>query len=70
VDDDQVLLALGRAGVPLADVVGPERLGILVRRVTDDFGLPAPVAGKDDEWRREGSDGASAGDGSSGAGPG
>lgn len=53
VDDDQVLLALARAGVSVAEVVGPERLGVLVRRLTDDFGLPAPAVGKDDEWRTE-----------------
>ncbi|HXG33315.1 MAG TPA: PglZ domain-containing protein [Bryobacteraceae bacterium] len=53
VDDDQVLSALARTGVPLAGVVGAERLSILVRRATDDFGLPAPVAGNEDDWRIE-----------------
>ncbi len=53
VDDEKVLSALARTGLPIAGVVGSEHLGILVRRVTDDFGLPAPEPGKDDKWRTE-----------------
>jgi hypothetical protein len=33
------------------DVIGEDRLGVFTRRVTEDFGLPTPVPGKDDEWR-------------------
>ncbi len=53
VGDDQVLLALARSDAGLAEVVGAERLNILARRLTDDFGLPAPEAGKEEEWRTE-----------------
>jgi hypothetical protein len=51
VDEDQVLLALAKSGVPIVDVLGSERLSIFGRRVTEDFGLPAPAPAKDDDWR-------------------
>lgn len=51
VGDDQILSVIARTGVSITDMVGTERFGVFVRRVTDDFGLPAPVAGKDDDWR-------------------
>ncbi len=51
VDDDQILLALARSNTRIVDVIGEERLNVFVRRVTEDFGLPAPVPGKDDDWR-------------------
>jgi hypothetical protein len=51
VDDDQVLAALAKRGTPLADLVGSDRLSVLGRRVTEDFGLPAPGSAKDDDWR-------------------
>jgi hypothetical protein len=51
VDEDQILLALARSNTPIVDVIGEERLNVFTRRVTEDFGLPAPVIGKDDEWR-------------------
>ncbi|MHB1826832.1 MAG: PglZ domain-containing protein [Steroidobacteraceae bacterium] len=51
VDEEQILSALVRMGTGIADAIGHDRLGIFSRRVTEDFGLPAPVPGKDDEWR-------------------
>lgn len=51
VDEDQILLALARSGVPLVEVLGSERMNVFVHRVTEDFGLPAPAPTKDDEWR-------------------
>jgi hypothetical protein len=51
VDDDQVLAVLAKRGSPLADLVGADRLSILGRRVTEDFGLPALASTKDDDWR-------------------
>ena len=51
VDDDQVLVVLGKPGVAIADLVGSDRLGVFARRVTEDFGLPAPAPDKDDDWR-------------------
>jgi len=51
VDDDQVLTALAKHGIALSDVVGGDRLSVFVRRVTEDFGLPAPALARDDDWR-------------------
>lgn len=51
VDEDQILLALARSNTRIVDVIGEERLSVFTRRVTEDFGLPAPVLGKDDDWR-------------------
>ncbi|MGK5084117.1 PglZ domain-containing protein [Bdellovibrionota bacterium FG-1] len=51
VDEDHVLLALAKSGVPIVDVLGSERLSVFARRVTEDFGLPAPIPNKDDDWR-------------------
>lgn len=51
VDEDQVLLALAKSGVPIAEVLGSERMNVFVRRVTEDFGLPVPAPAKDDDWR-------------------
>lgn len=51
VDEDQILAALARTDARIVDVIGEARLGIFTRRVTEDFGLPAPFLGKDDEWR-------------------
>src|SRR5207249_9204213 len=34
-----------------ANLVGGDRLSVFARRVTEDFGLPAPAMGKDDDWR-------------------
>ena len=51
VDDDQVLIALARSGVTIAECVGDERVNVLTRRATEDFGLPRPTPGKDDDWR-------------------
>ena len=51
VDEDQVLLALARPGVAIADILGSDRMNVFVRRVVEDFGLPAPALAKDDDWR-------------------
>ena len=51
VDDDLVLTALARHGNALSVLVGGDRLSVFVRRVTEDFGLPAPTPSKDDDWR-------------------
>jgi len=51
VGDDHILLVLARERVPIAEMVGAERMGVFIRRVTEDFGLPTPVAGRDDDWR-------------------
>ena len=51
VDEYQILTALAHSGTRIADLIGNDRVGIFTRRVTEDFGLPAPVLGKDDEWR-------------------
>lgn len=51
VDDDLVLQALARTNTSIVDVIGKDRLGVFTRRVTEDFGLPTPVLGKDEEWR-------------------
>lgn len=51
VDDDRILEALASPGTPIADLIGNERVAVLTRRVTEEFGLPAPQPGKDDEWR-------------------
>jgi hypothetical protein len=51
VDEELILAALARKGAGIADIIGQDRLGIFTRRVTEDFGLPAPVPGKDDDWR-------------------
>ena len=39
VDDDQVLAALAKHGIALADLVGEGRLSVFGRRVMEDFGL-------------------------------
>lgn len=51
VDDDLVLMALAKKGSPVEEVVGSERVRVLSRRATEDFGLPALDEGKSDEWR-------------------
>lgn len=51
VDDDLILTVLARPGARIADVVGEDRIGVLTRRVTEDFGLPSPITGKDEAWR-------------------
>ena len=51
VDEEQILAVLARANARIVDVIGEERLSVFTRRVTEDFGLPAPVLGKDDDWR-------------------
>lgn len=51
VHEDQILLVLARIDTQIADVIGEDRLGVFIRRVTEDFGLPAPVPGKDNDWR-------------------
>ena len=51
IDDDLVLSVLATVGAPITDLVGADRVAFFGRRVTEDFGLPAPVPGKDDEWR-------------------
>jgi hypothetical protein len=51
VDEDQILLALARSNTRIVDLVGEERLNVFTRRVTEDFGLPTPLLGKDDDWR-------------------
>jgi hypothetical protein len=51
VDDDQILGVLARTNTAIADVIGEDRLGIFTRRVTEDFGFPAPILGKDEDWR-------------------
>jgi len=51
VDDDQILVVLAKSGVPIADLVDAERVAVFARRVTEDFGLPAPGAANDDDWR-------------------
>jgi hypothetical protein len=51
IDDDLVLSVLAARGVVISELVGAERLAFFGRRVTEDFGLPTPVPGKDDEWR-------------------
>lgn len=51
VDEDQVLLALAKSGVAIADLLGSERINVFARRVTEDFGMPAPAPAKDDDWR-------------------
>lgn len=51
VDDDQILAALAEPGVAIAELIGNDRLGVFARRVTDDFGLPAPGLVNDDDWR-------------------
>ena len=51
VDEDQILVALARTNARIVDVIGEDRRSVFTRRVTEDFGLPAPVLGKDDDWR-------------------
>jgi hypothetical protein len=51
VDDDQILVALAKSGNPILNLLGSERVNVFVRRVTEDFGLPAPAPAKDDHWR-------------------
>lgn len=51
VDEEQILAVLARVNTRIVDVIGEERLSVFTRRVTEDFGLPAPVPGKDDDWR-------------------
>lgn len=51
VDDDQILVALARVDARIVEVIGEDRLSVFTRRVTEDFGFPAPVIGKDNEWR-------------------
>lgn len=51
VDEDQILVALARRDARVVDVIGEERLSVFTRRVTEDFGLPSPVLGKDADWR-------------------
>ena len=35
----------------VADLNDPERFGIFCRRILQEFGLPEPHAGKNDEWQ-------------------
>ena len=51
VDDDRVLELLASPGAPFVQIIGSERVPVFVRRSTEEFGLPAPAPGKDDEWR-------------------
>lgn len=51
VDEDRVLELLASPGVPFVEMIGSERVPIFARRSTEDFGLPTPKPGKDDEWR-------------------
>ncbi|MBI5514931.1 MAG: PglZ domain-containing protein [Deltaproteobacteria bacterium] len=51
VDEDQILAALARRNTPIVDIIGEARRSIFTRRVIEDFGLPAPIPGKDEDWR-------------------
>ena len=51
VDDDQILVALARPHSRIADLIGKDRLSVFTRRVSEDFGFPAPTLGKDEDWR-------------------
>ncbi len=51
VDEDLILTVLARTKTPIVEVIGEDRLSVFNRRVTEDFGLPAPARDKDDDWR-------------------
>ncbi len=51
VDDDRILEVLASPSTAFVDIIGSERVPVLARRSTEEFGLPAPAPGKDDEWR-------------------
>ena len=46
VDDETILAILASPGKSLADLITPDRLSILNRRLVDDFGLPALYEGQ------------------------
>jgi hypothetical protein len=50
-DNNCILGMLSGNSEAVADLEDPERFGIFLRRIVQEFGLPEPVAGKDDEWR-------------------
>ena len=51
VDEEQILVALARTNARIVDLIGQDRFSVFTRRVTEDFGLPAPVLDKDEDWR-------------------
>lgn len=50
-DNNCILGMLSGDSEAVADLNDPERFGIFCRRILQEFGLPAPHAGKNDEWR-------------------
>lgn len=50
-DNDCILGMLSGSSEAIADLSDPDRFGIFSRRVQQEFGLPEPHQGKDDEWR-------------------
>ena len=50
-DNNCILGMLAGNSESVADLNDPERFGIFCRRILQEFGLPEPHAGKNDEWR-------------------
>jgi hypothetical protein len=50
-DNNCILGMLSGNSEAIADLNDPERFGIFCRRILQEFGLPEPSMGKDDEWR-------------------
>lgn len=50
-DNNCILGMLSGNSEAIEDLKDPERFGIFMRRILQEFGLPEPVAGKDDNWR-------------------
>ena len=50
-DNNCILGMLSGSSEAIADLKDPERFGIFSRRMLQEFGLPEPHAGKDEEWR-------------------
>lgn len=50
-DNNCILGMLAGNSEAVADLNDPERFGIFCRRILQEFGLPEPHAGKNDEWQ-------------------
>lgn len=50
-DNNCILAMLSGNSDAITDLNDPERFGIFCRRILQEFGLPEPLAGKNDEWQ-------------------
>ncbi len=53
VDDDRILKVLATPGLTFENLISVNRFEVFVRRIKEDFGLPAPDKNNPEEWRKK-----------------